>query len=405
MKTLIKVIRTPADYDAAMARISNLIQGPLVAGSDEDEELEVLRVLVSSYEAKHDDPVPVSAVEAIRFRMDQQKLRAKDLVPYIGSVPRVSEVLAEKRPLTVTMMRRLAKGLGIPASALLQEAGDNADDDIQYDYKKFPVAEMSSRGYLSNVSLASLRADPEKHVAPFLRHGSMNVSSALLRAPMQQSGSRSMDQHALIVWLVRVTEKAKRITLPTKYKQGSITTDWMRELAKLSRFKKGPCLAQEFLLSHGIRLVFERHFPKTYLDGAAMLDGTDPIVALTLRHDRLDNFWFALLHEIVHVQKHLKSGQVFIADNLDDKTRTGETEEDEADAGAREALIPKELWDSAEVRTTFALEDALDLAQKAGVNPAIVAGRIRYETGDWRLLSGLIRDGGQVTSLFQDQLN
>src|SRR3546814_7105056 len=59
------------------------------------------------------------------------------------------------------------------------------------------------------------------------------------------------------------------------------------------------------LNSAGVRVVVERHLPKTYLDGAAMLlDGKDAIIALTLRHDRLDNFWFVLFHELGHIVRH-----------------------------------------------------------------------------------------------------
>ena len=120
---------------------------------------------------------------------------------------------------------------------------------------------------------------------------------------------------------------------------------------------------------------------------------------------RLDNFWFALLHELVHVDKHLNKAQLFIADNLDDKTRSGKAEEDEADEGATEALIPKKFWEKSAVRRTFEVDDAILLAKEVGVHPAIVAGRVRHETGDWRLLSGLIKDAGPVTPLLASQLH
>lgn len=382
-----------------------MLDANVKSGSAEDDELEVLRVLVESYEKRQDEPVHVSAVQAIRYRMDQQSLKPKDLVPYIGSFSKVSEVLAETRPLSVSMMRRLRKGLGIPASVLIDEPDlDTEQDAAVYDYAKFPIAEMTDRGYFNRASLAAVRTNPEKYIPNFLASGASTVSNALLRAPLHQSGSRTMDEYALIAWRARVVNKARRINLSAQYKAGVISSQWLRDLAKLSSFKKGPCLAHEYLANHGIRLVFERHFQKTYLDGAAMLDGAEPIVALTLRHDRVDNFWFALLHECVHVAKHLTPDRLFIADNLDDKARAGRDEEDEADEGAREALIPKKLWDASKVRTTFEMEDALELANKAGVSPAIVAGRVRYQTGDWRLLSGLIKDGGSVSSLFKEQL-
>ncbi len=68
----------------------------------------------------------------------------------------------------------------------------------------------------------------------------------------------------------------------------------------------------------GIHLILVSHLPKTYLDGAAMLmpNGT-PVIGLTLRHDRVDNFWFTLLHELAHVARHLSEKEPIIVDDLD----------------------------------------------------------------------------------------
>lgn len=169
------------------------------------------------------------------------------------------------------------------------------------------------------------------------------------------------------------------------------------------RFEKGPRLAKEFLADAGIALVFEPHFKKTYLDGAAMLDGSVPIVALTLRHDRLDSFWFALMHELVHVQKHLKPLHAFIADNLDDKTRSS-VEEHEADQGARDALIPAADWKKSAVKTFHNSKNAIALAEKLRIHPAIVAGRVRFENDNWRLLNSLLGVKSEVGLCFEDQI-
>ena len=187
----------------------------------------------------------------------------------------------------------------------------------------------------------------------------------------------------------------------SSYCNNTITDDWLRDLAKLSKFDKGPQLAHEYLANHGIALVVEPHFKKTYLDGAAMLDDGMPIVALTLRHDRIDNFWFALMHELVHVRKHLTAKHLFIADNLDDKTRSTK-EEDEADKGARDSLIPPMEWQKSDVRNTQSAKDAVALADRLRIHPAIVAGRVRHETENWRLLNGLLGERGDVRKHFED---
>ena len=118
----IKPIRTKADYRSALKEVESLMSAR--AGSREGERLDVLVTLVEAYEARHypmDLPDPV---EAIKFRMEQSGLAARDLVPMIGQLNRVYEVLNRKRPLTLKMIWRLHRGLGIPAESLIKQADE-----------------------------------------------------------------------------------------------------------------------------------------------------------------------------------------------------------------------------------------------------------------------------------------
>jgi HTH-type transcriptional regulator/antitoxin HigA len=405
MNTQIRVLKTERDYDAAVARLSALMDKDPEPGSTEDAELELLALVIQSYEQSRFPPSPPDPIEAILFRMDQQRLAQKDLIPYIGSLSKVSEVLGRKRPLSLSMIRRLHAGLGIPAEVLIGEAYDlSVEPNI--DYTKFPLAEMQERGLFGEAkrSVQYLKEYAEELVTGFFRGMSgLGGQPIKLRATLHQSGARMMDENALLVWQACVLRKARTRTLKGKYQAETITAQWLRDLVRLSSFDTGPLLAQEYLSNYGIALVFQRHFDKTYLDGAAMLDGEMPIVALTLRHDRLDNFWFALLHELIHIQRHLTPEDPCIPDNLDDKTRTGDHEQ-EADREASEALIPEAIWEVAAVRTSSAAEDAIALARQLQVHPAIVAGRVRKVTENWRLLSNLISSAGKVSDLFTNQL-
>lgn len=291
------------------------------------------------------------------------------------------------------MIRSIHRHLDIPADILLGGTDENDIDlsaDPNDDYDRFPWQEMLDRGYLGDftggVRQAKQRAEEliRRFMRGFLEVGS--PSPALLRSPLYRSGARVMDEHVLLVWRVAVLKKARRQKLVTRYRKDVVTEECLRDLAKLSRFEQGPALAVEFLANIGIVLVIEEHFNKTYLDGAAMLDGETPVIALTLRHDRVDNFWFALLHELIHVQKHLTPAHLFIADNLDDKSRSS-AEEEEADEGATEALIPLAEWEGSEVKGAPSAKNANALADRLRIHPAIVAGRVRHEEGNWRLLS------------------
>ena len=117
----IKPIKTKADYRAALKKIETLMTAR--TNTPEGDRLDLLVTLVEAYEKKHyplDLPDPV---EAIKFRMEQMTLAPKDLVPMIGQINRVYEVLNRKRPLTLAMIRRLHRKLGIPAESLIKEPG------------------------------------------------------------------------------------------------------------------------------------------------------------------------------------------------------------------------------------------------------------------------------------------
>lgn len=116
----IRPIRTKTDYRAALKEIDGLMSAR--RDTPEGERLDVLVTLVEAYERKHypmDAPDPV---EAIRFEMERKGLLARDLVPMIGRLNRIYEILSRKRPLTLQMIWKLHKGLGIPAESLIKPA-------------------------------------------------------------------------------------------------------------------------------------------------------------------------------------------------------------------------------------------------------------------------------------------
>jgi HTH-type transcriptional regulator/antitoxin HigA len=110
-------IRTEDDYDAALARIDQLMNAEL--GTPEGDELDILVTLVEAYEAKHYRVPVCDPVEAIKFRMEQMGLEAKDLTPIIGSRSKVSEILNHKRQLSLAMIRNLHARLHVPYESLI----------------------------------------------------------------------------------------------------------------------------------------------------------------------------------------------------------------------------------------------------------------------------------------------
>jgi HTH-type transcriptional regulator/antitoxin HigA len=197
------------------------------------------------------------------------------------------------------------------------------------------------------------------------------------------------------------------MSVAREYRPSDWTAVGFQELRNLSRYDVGPRLAIQHLEDRGIIVDIVPHLPRTRLDGAAMLrgDGT-PVIALTLRHDRLDNFWFTLFHEVMHVVLHLRGkrgeGTTSFAffDDLDVKTELG-TVESEADQAAREALVPSAMWESSAVKYAIAPATVVQLAVEVGVSEAVVAGRVRFEKNNYRLLASMI-GSGQVRALFPE---
>lgn len=119
----IKPLKTEADYRAMLKEIETLMHA--VPDTPEGDRLDVLVTLVEAWEAKHYPLELPDPVEAIKYTMEQKGLTVKDLEPMIGRSNRVYEILNHKRPLTLKMIWRLHKGLGIPAECLIgQEDAD-----------------------------------------------------------------------------------------------------------------------------------------------------------------------------------------------------------------------------------------------------------------------------------------
>jgi len=383
-----RLIKTEKDNEKVLSRIEQLMDAE--PGTAEMDELELLTALVEMYEDRHYPISPPDPIAAIKFRMEQLGLAQKDMIPYIGAKSKVSEVLNGKRPLTLAMMRSLNNNLGLSAEVLLKEPGAGFPEEMQdLEWQRFPVVEMAKRCWLPKV-------DDIKEKAEELMRGFIAQAGGLKMIPTacfrQSKGARynsKMDPYALSAWCIRVLALARENPLKSRYVKGSIKQNTLREIARLSYFENGPLLAQEYLEKQGIHLIVVPHLPKTYLDGAAMLMSDEtPVIGLTLRYDRIDNFWFCLVHELAHVAKHLSESERIIVDDLDLRRHDAEDEiENEADEMTRHGLIPKKVWGKNPIEGKATTAKVYALAEKLKIHPAIVAGRVRFERNNYKLLS------------------
>jgi HTH-type transcriptional regulator/antitoxin HigA len=116
---MLKPIKTKKEYEAALARVYELMQKDLRAGSKLSDEMEVLSILVEAYEKEHYPVPPPHPIEAIKFRLEQMGVDEKELTRILGGRSRKSEILSGRRKLSLGMIRELHKKLSIPAETLI----------------------------------------------------------------------------------------------------------------------------------------------------------------------------------------------------------------------------------------------------------------------------------------------
>lgn len=294
-------------------------------------------------------------------------------------------------------LAEVAKSLGLNISEVAEfkttttgTTVDTEKDDLAWD--QFPIKEMYRRNWFERFSgtLEEAVANAEELVKEFVEDSLDRPIQSAARQRVRLGGT--VNRYALIAWQCRVISLAKKQGLGNKYKQKTITGEWLTELACLSCADDWEKKVIEYLQKFGIRLVIESHLPNTYLDGAAFLlsDGS-PVIGMTLYRDRIDNFWFVLLHELIHVMKHLHKED--IESIFDDLDVDAEGIEQEADEQAGEILVPEDKWNTALARYLRSKDSIIDFANDLGIHPAIVAGKIRREARNYTILTDMVGQG------------
>ena len=383
-----KVIKTEADYEMALAHLEALMEAE--PGTPHEEEMELFAVLIENYEREKFPIGLPDPIEAIKFRMEQQGLSRKDLEKYIGSPSKVSEVLNHKRPLSLAMIRALHQGLDIPAEVLLQAEGTELTAP-KYDLKKYPFNEMFKEGYF-NFFNGTLQEAKEAKEELLTRLFSVFQGVTFEKAMPRTSSAEKMDEFALEAWQARAIALAEEQELPP-YVSNSLNEQDLKHFVKLSAFDEGPDLARKFLQKRGIAFVILKNLPHTYLDGACFKSPSErPIIGITLRHDRLDNFWFTLLHELGHLSLHLTLNHFAFFDETESNKSHNEfkdIKEKEANDFASKHLIPEDEWKPwRNANGNRVSKDEIRLfANHLGISSAIIAGRLRWETRDYEKYS------------------
>lgn len=411
----IRVIKDAEQYHSTLNEVERLVAQDPGVGSREADRLELLSVLIEDFEKRNFPIESPDPIEAIEFRMQEQGLRQVDLASLVGSRSRVSEVLSRKRPLTVAMIRSLSKGLGIPVDVLLSERSakpsleDDDPDQAKYDWDKFPIKEMARRGWI-DVAIppritAAVKKQAEESLKTFLGTVFKNVSApALYRRTFRGETLDEKAYYSTLAWSARVLSRTKESEIKyRKFDPSVLNEEFFSQVARLSRVADGPRRVVNTLAAKGIALIIEPKLPNTLIDGASMMSESGvPVIGMTLRYSRVDYFWFTLLHELAHVWKHLNSADEAFIDRIESNSPTAVLEK-QANRIARDALIPRAIWKRSQAFLHPSRETIEQLADELSIHPAIVAGRLQYESGKYEVFRDIV-DQDSVRTLFP-QLN
>lgn len=248
-------------------------------------------------------------------------------------------------------------------------------------YSLVPVKEIINRGWIRVSNLNNLR-EIEQAVCEFLEIPTIDsepkISFAARRTKPEESASTAQK-----AWVCQAKRQAKKLQVEAYSK--TKLEEVVSELIHCSLSKQKISKLPNSLAECGVRLVIVPHLPNTKIDGAAFwLDSKSPVIALSLRYDRLDGFWFTLMHEIAHILAGDGKDVTWLDNNLVGRDADSPDEKTDqellADKNATEWLIPREKFQNFIRRTRpyYSRDAILAFAKKTRVHPAIIVGQLQY---------------------------
>ena len=319
---------------------------------------------------------------------------------------------------SISKLLEVAEALDVDTSHALRHTDGDSEGSSreipslnlsEFDWGQFPVDEAFDRGWIQD---KFVKNRTEAFKTWFVESTGPYTVSALYRK--QNNCTLQANEPSLLAWQARVLQIANHELNGLALPEFKGDDRWIKYLTSVTVEPDGPTKVKELLREQGILFVIEPHLPQTYLDGAALQthDGV-PIIALTLRRDRLDYFWFTLFHELGHLYCHLFSrlnGGFIDLDVLRDEKLNDpaiptvvDDLEAEADNFATEWLIKSSAWDTCLSRFTKSHEAVSADAQRLNLHPSIIAGRIRYEQNNYKILNNLVGQG-QLRRHFREYL-
>lgn len=329
--------------------------------------------------------------EFLKDELEARGWSQADLAEILGRPPRlVSEIISGKRSITPETAQGLGEAFDVsPQYWLNLESAWQLWQSRQADtgvakrakiFEKAPIKEMVRRNWITSTSDADQLED---QVLEFFGITSLDVDPTFAHAARKSSSYTASITSSQMAWLARSRRLAEYA--PAKVAFSETGVDSLREeLRRLLIAPEEARHAAKVLGDHGVRLVINEALAGTRIDGACFwLDPLSPVIALSLRFDRIDAFWFTLFHELAHIAAGDGKEAILDADLLGEGAQTRESKplfERKADDFATDALIRKAKLDSfiTRIKPLFSKEKIRAFAKANYLHPGIVVGQLQF---------------------------
>ncbi|MDA8084892.1 MAG: HigA family addiction module antitoxin [Nitrospiraceae bacterium] len=326
--------------------------------------------------------------EILEDELDARCWTQGDFAEIIGRpVQAINEIVAGKKAITPETALLFSRALGTTAEFwlnleaayrldLLHKGGKDGDQVARKAllYSIAPVRELTKRNWIRRTKNIE---ELEREVCSFYGIASPGEQPKI-SANFRRSDAGVADAPSLLAWVRKAELEAGRLDC-RPFDSGRLRAS-INELPAYSSDERKASVIQGTLCDFGIRLVFVAHLPRTRVDGAAFwLDKSSPVIAMSLRLDRIDNFWFTLMHELLHIIEGSKNATGYLDQDIANEPET--EVERRVNQKARDLLIPRTRFDAfvKKTRPFFSRAAVLAFALELGIHPAIVVGRLQHE--------------------------
>ena len=348
------------------------------------------------FEATHPGTVLLDEIRA-------RNISQKDLAHELGVLPTfLNEILKGKRAITADFAILLEKSLDITADYWMRFQSQYDIDKAKSKEKNVrkiemietwniikeyvPVNQLKKLGYLVGTLEADILKIKDIYKAKTIDNLVNTVAEHRTLSFYRKSDNLQINQTNMLAWSKIAEFEADRIGVP-KFEASKI--EQIKNELQLVIFENIDVKnrTKRTLENHGIKLVFLDKFEKTPIDGFSFWSGNNPAIALSIRHKRIDNFAFTILHEIGHIELHLQEDKKRqFVDIVDSKIK--DTYELQADEYAQKSLISETQWNELVAFYTPLNDDKIfEFGVKHKINPAIILGRACWEMNYYAMKS------------------